>query len=154
MPAPDNQSFSDARIVAGILVTTGLVCALATGTLIGSDDPLFLILGFGVASVMAALVALQTNIWILIPMFWYLTGRLGFAPLPFSVRDIAVLVAFGGFVILFAMRAIRGHAKSEFLDWLVFLNVGYLATVFVRNPAGVSALGSHVVGGRPYLDSL
>jgi hypothetical protein len=154
MPAPDNQNFSDARIVSGILVTTGLIFALATGTLIGSDDPLFLLLGFGVASVMAALVALQTNIWILIPMFWYLTGRIGFAPLPFSVRDITVLLAFGGFVVLFAMRAIRGHAKAEFLDWLVFLNVGYLVTVFVRNPAGVSALGSHVVGGRPYFDSL
>ena len=91
MPVPDNQNLSDARIVSGILVTTGLICALVTGTLIGSDDPSLLILGFGVASVMAALIALQTNIWILIPMFWYLTGRLGFAPLPFSVRDIMVL---------------------------------------------------------------
>ena len=154
MPAPDNQNFSDARIVSGILVTTCLICALAVGTLIGSDDPLFLILGFGAASVIAAIVALQTNIWILIPMFWYLTGKIGFAPLPFSFRDIAVLVAFGGFVVLYAMRAIRGHVKQELLDWLVFLNVGYLVTVFVRNPAGVSALGSHVVGGRPYFDSL
>lgn len=154
MPAPDHQNSSDARIVSGILVTTGLICALITGTLIGSDDPLLLILGFGAAAVMAALVALQTNIWVLIPMFWYLTGRLGFAPLPFSVRDTMVLLAFGGFVVLFAMRTIRTHAKCELLDWLVFLNVGYLAIVFVRNPAGVSALGSHVVGGRPYFDSL
>ena len=120
MPAPDNQNFSDARIVSGILVTTCLICALAVGTLIGSDDPLFLILGFGAAAVMAALVLLQTNIWILIPMFWYLTGRIGFAPLPFSVRDITVLLAFGGFAILYAMRAIRGHVKQELLDWLVF----------------------------------
>src|SRR5271166_5050071 len=138
MPVPDNQDLSDARIVSGILVTTGLICALITGTLIGSDDPLLLILGFGAAAVMAALVALQTNIWVLIPMFWYLTGRLGFAPLPFSVRDTMVLLAFGGFVVLFAMRTIRTHAKCELLDWLVFLNVGYLAIVFVRNPAGVS----------------
>jgi hypothetical protein len=154
MPAPDNQIFSDARVVSGILVTAGLISALTIGTMIGSDDPLYLILGIGVASLMAALVVMQTNIWILIPMFWYLTGRLGFAPLPISLRDVMVLVAFGGFVVLFAMRAVRGHVKPEFLDWLVFLNVGYLVTVFARNPAGVSALGSHVVGGRPYFDSL
>jgi hypothetical protein len=154
MPAPDNQNFSDARIVSGIIVTTALVCALVVGTAIVSDEPLFLILAFGAAAVTIAFVALQANIWILIPIFWYLTGRIGFAPLPFSVRDIAVLVAFGGFVVLFAMRVIRGQVKQELLDWLVFLNAGYLVTVFARNPAGVSVLGSHVVGGRPYVDSL
>ena len=42
----------------------------------------------------------------------------------------------------------------EFLDWIVFLNFGYLITVFVRNPVGLSAMGSAMVGGRPYFDSL
>src|SRR5260370_35413238 len=107
MPAPDNQNLSDARIVSGILVTTGLICALATGTLIGSDNPLFLILGFGIASVMAPLFALQTNIWILIPMFWYLTGRVGFAPLTFRVRYIPGLLSFARLCHLFVTRAMR-----------------------------------------------
>jgi len=130
-----------------------MVCALLLGTSIGGGDLLaFAVLG--VAAVITIVLTLQDRIWVLIPVFWYLPGRLGFLPLPFSVRDLAVLTAFGVFVAFLALRVIRAHGKMEFLDWIAFLNIGYLVTVFVRNPVGLSAMGSGMVGGRPYFDSL
>src|ERR1700730_10331836 len=141
----------DPRITSAIAVAGGIVCALLLGTSIGESGLLPFARVGGVAAITIALT-LQDRIWILIPIFWYLPGRLGFLPLPLSVRDVAVLSAFGVFVVFLALRFIRAEARMELLDWLVFLNIGYLITVFVRNPAGLSAIGSAMVGGRPYFD--
>jgi hypothetical protein len=148
---PGGNSTQDSRITSAIAVAGGIVCALLLGTSIGESGLLPFAL-FGAVAAITIALTLQDRIWILIPIFWYLPGRLGFLPLPLSVRDVAVLSAFGVFVVFLALRFIRAEAKMELLDWLVFLNIGYLITVFVRNPAGLSAIGSAMVGGRPYFD--
>ena len=38
------------------------------------------------------------------------------------------------------------------LDYLIYINLAYLATVYVRNPAGFWAMQTSVVGGRPYFE--
>ncbi|MBV8274959.1 MAG: hypothetical protein JO170_06840, partial [Verrucomicrobia bacterium] len=150
---PSNNSTQDPRVVTAIVVAGGIVGAALLGSSIGEGG----LLAFAVLGAVAAItivLTLQDRIWVLIPVFWYLPGRLGFLPLPFSVRELAVLTAFGVFVVFLALRFLRAEGKMELLDWIVFLNIGYLVTVFVRNPVGLSALGSGMVGGRPYFDSL
>ncbi|MBV8226850.1 MAG: hypothetical protein JO232_16850 [Verrucomicrobia bacterium] len=150
---PSNNSTQDPRVVSAIVVAGGIVGAALLGSSIGEGG----LLAFAVLGAVAAItivLTLQDRIWVLIPVFWYLPGRLGFLPLPFNVRELAVLTAFGVFVVFLALRFLRAEGKMELLDWIVFLNIGYLVTVFVRNPVGLSALGSGMVGGRPYFDSL
>jgi len=150
---PSSNSTQDPRVVSAIVVAGGIVCAALLGSSIGEGG----LLTFAVLGAVAAItivLTLQDRIWVLIPVFWYLPGRLGFLPLPFSVRELAVLFAGGLFVILLCLRSIRAAAKMEFIDWIVFINAGYLITVFIRNPVGLSAMGSAMVGGRPYFDSL
>jgi len=150
---PGSNSTPDSRVTSILLVAGGILCALLLGTSLAEGG----LLAFAVLGAVAAItivLTLQDRIWVLIPVFWYLPGKLGFLPLPFSVRELAVLIAFGVFVLFLALRFIRADAKMELLDWIVFLNIGYLVTVFVRNPVGLSALGSGMVGGRPYFDSL
>jgi hypothetical protein len=149
----NSQSPINTRIVSGIVVAVGIACALLVGFWIGIGDEAFLplLLFFAIVSTGATLLILRERIWVLVPCFWYITGKLG--PSPFSVRELVALIALGGFVIFIALRAVRAKVKTEILDWLVFLNCGYLATVFARNPVGVSALGSGMVGGRPYIDA-
>jgi len=142
----------DARIVSGIAVAVGIVCALLIGSWIGDETILPLLLLLGIVATGAALLILRERMWILVPCFWYITGKLG--PSPFSVRELVVLTAFGIFVVLLALRVIRAKVNTELLDCLALLNCGYLATVYVRNPVGVSALGSGMVGGRPYFDAI
>jgi len=142
----------NARIVSGIVVAIGIVVALLVGFWIGDEEFLLLLLFLAIVATGAGLLILRERIWVLVPCFWYVTGKLG--PSPFSVRELVVLTAFGFFVVFLALRVIRAKVKTEILDWLVLLNCGYLATVFARNPVGVSALGSGMVGGRPYIDSV
>jgi hypothetical protein len=148
-----DNSTQDSRVTSAIVVAGGVVCALLAGTSI-ADGGLLAFAAFGAAAIITIVLMLQSRIWILIPIFWYLPGKLGFLPLPLSVRDLAVLIAFSLFVVFLALRFIRAEAKMELLDWMVFLNIGYLITVFVRNPVGLSTMGSAMVGGRPYFDSL
>jgi hypothetical protein len=150
MLAPDSPM--DARIVSGIAVAVGIVGALLVGSWIGDEAFLPLLLLLGMVATGAALLILRERIWVLVPCFWYITGKLG--PMPFTVRELVVLTTFGVFVVFLALRVIRASVKTELLDWLVLLNCGYLATVFARNPVGVSALGSGMVGGRPYIDAV
>jgi hypothetical protein len=151
MLAPDGDSPMNARMVSGIVVVVGIVVALV-GFWIGDEQYLLLLPFLGVVATGAALLMLRERTWLFVPCFWYLTGRLG--PTPFSVRELAVLTAFGFFLVFIALRVIRAKVKTELLDWLVLLNCAYLATVFVRNPVGVSALGSGMVGGRAYIDAV
>ena len=154
MPGPDSHSPVDARIISAVGVAFGILCALVFGTLAGiaAIAPLLILIG-GVA-VAAVVLALGERIWVLIPIFWYVEGSLVFLPIPFSVRHLTVMLAFGVFMVLLSLRVIRTQLKMESLDWMVLLNCGYLATVYLRNPVGTSAVGSNIVGGRPYFEAV
>ena len=111
-----------------------------------------------VAGVIAAIpvaiifVKLKTNIWVLIPIGWYLSGRLPWLPLPFTVRDLCMMTVIFFFTLFFATRVLPWKRKTGLLDYLIYINLAYLATVYVRNPAGFWAMQTSVVGGRPYFE--
>jgi hypothetical protein len=154
MHGPDSHSPVNARIISAIGMAFGIFCALVVGTLAGIAAIAPLLILFGGIAIVGVVLTLRDRIWILIPIFWYVTGSLGFLPIPFSVRDLTVMLAFGTFMVLLSLRVIRTHVKMEPLDWMVLLNCGYLATVYERNPVGASAVGSNIVGGRPYFEAV
>jgi hypothetical protein len=111
-----------------------------------------------VAGVVAAIpvvvifVKLKTNIWVLLPISWFLTGRLPWLPLPFTVRDLCFMTVIFFFTLFFATRVLPWRRKLSTLDYLIYINLAYLATVFARNPVGFWAIQSSMVGGRPYFE--
>jgi len=56
------------------------------------------------------------------------------------------------FTLFFATRSLPWRRKLSALDYLIYINLAYLATVFARNPVGFFALQSSMVGGRPYFE--
>lgn len=109
---------------------------------------------FGGIAVICVCLWLKTRIWLLIPLCWGLTGKISLLPLPFSVRDLSVLLVTGMFGVLFALKMVRLKSQTGWLEVLVAINVTYVASMFIRHPVGTSAFGSVMVGGRPYFDIL
>jgi hypothetical protein len=56
------------------------------------------------------------------------------------------------FTLFIATRAFPWKRKTSTLDYLIYLNLAYLAIVYVRNPVGFWAMQSSMVGGRPYFE--
>lgn len=142
------------KISAIVISLAGLAVTVLLGSMIGLDVVLPVAALFGVGAILALVLTLRERVWLLLPMFWYLPGSLGFLPLPFSVRELAVLLVFAVFLVFVALRIARTDSRLNFLDLCVLLNLGYLATVYLRNPVGVAAFGSSMVGGRPYFETV
>ena len=130
----------------------GLVLSLLIGASIGQSD-LLAIAAFGLAADIGFVLTLQDRIWTLIPIFWYVTGRLGFLPVPLNLREIAVCLAGAVFIIFLALRSHSSrkdgiHRLDRVFEYWIS---GYGV---YSQPGGLSAMGSALVGGRPYFDLL
>jgi hypothetical protein len=146
------RNISANQIVVWTALVLGLVLALVIGNAVGSSD-MRLVAGLIAAIPVAVIfVKLKTNIWVLLPIGWYLTGRLPWLPVPFTVRDLCFMAVIFFFTLFFATRAFPWKRKTGTLDYLIYINLAYLAIVFVRNPVGVWAMQSSMVGGRPYFE--
>ncbi len=132
----------------------GLLLAAVLGSAVGSSDMRFIAVMLALIPVALVLINLRTNIWVLIPLGWYVGGRLPFLPIPFTVRDMCILMAGVAFTLFFALRVVPWKRKLGTLDYLIFINLAYLVTVYFRNPVGAWAFQSQMVGGRPYFDIL
>jgi hypothetical protein len=130
----------------------GLLLAVLLGSAVGSSDMRFVAAACGLIPLLVILVKLRTNIWVLVPIGWFLSGRLPWLPLPFAVRDLCCMVVILSFAAFVMMRIVPWKRKLGSLDYLVFINLAYLMTVFLRNPVGVWAFQSQMVGGRPYFE--
>ncbi|MGB8356663.1 MAG: hypothetical protein WCD79_22385 [Chthoniobacteraceae bacterium] len=109
-------------------------------------------LGYIAASIVAMIICLtmKTRIWLLIPLAWDLRTQSYLLPLPFGVRDVFILLTFGTFLVYTALKLVRKKPKHDFLDLLLWINILYLLSVYLRNPVGMLALGNDKIGGRPY----
>lgn len=146
------RNISANQIVVWSALILGLLLAVAIGNAVGSSDMRFVAGVIAAIPVAVIFVKLKTNIWVLLPISWYLTGRLPWLPLPFSVRDMAFMTVIFFFTLFFATRALPWRRKLTTLDYLIYINLAYLATVYLRNPAGFWAMQTSVVGGRPYFE--
>lgn len=135
-----------------VVMTVGIGLALYCGKMTGSGQMKMVGLIGTAAFVTALCITLRTRIWLIIPLCWGLIGRIPVTELPFSVRDMAIGVTFGAYLIFYALKLLRTKPSFDLLDFFVILNLVNLVTVFLRNPVGVDWLGSEKVGGRPYFD--
>lgn len=132
----------------------GLLLALYLGSAVGSGDLFTVIVAVGMIPAFIAFVSLKQMIWVLIPVGWYLTGRLGAVPIPLTVQEITSFAAIAAFMLLVVMRQVPGKTSSSLLDKLVYLNVAYIVFVFVRHPVGFFFFQTDQVGGRAYVSVL
>jgi hypothetical protein len=148
------RNVSTNQIVVWSALLLGLVVAVVIGNAVGSSD-MRLAAGLIAAIPVAVIfIKLKTNIWVLLPIGWYLTGRLPWLPLPFTLRDLCFMAVIFFFTLFFATRAFPWKRKLGTLDYLIYINLAYLATVYVRNPVGFWAIQSSMIGGRPYFEIL
>lgn len=141
------------RLGLFLVMGLGILFALFAGNYVAEEDytPIAIVLGGLVA--ITLVFSVGTNAYLLIPMCWPLIGSIHLLPLPFNVRQLAMI--FASVIFISGVIFKRGGGKKvpfDALDLWVWINVGYLVTVFFRNPVGINVLGGDRVGGRPYVD--
>jgi len=144
------QNLSTNQLVGWAALLLGLLVAVVLGGAVGKSDMRMVAGAIALIPVMIVFVKLKTNIWVLLPIGWYLAGSLPWLPLPFTVRDLCFLTVIFFFTLFYATRALPWKRKIGTLDYLIYINLAYLAVVFARNPVGFWAMQSSMVGGRPY----
>jgi hypothetical protein len=132
----------------GALIT--LIVALVLGRSVAEGDYFFIAILFTLVITISIGLGFRTHIWILMVVLWSIPGRFAFLPIPLSIREIGVLMAFGMLLIFYAMKVAPRPAKLNKYDGILFLNLLYLFIVYLRNPAGFLAFQTEIIGGRPY----
>jgi hypothetical protein len=146
------HNISTNQILVWTALLIGLLLAVVIGNAVGSSDMRMAAGLVALIPIVVIFIKLKTNIWVLLPIGWYLTGRLPWLPLPFTVRDLCMMTAIFFFTLFFATRALPWKRETKMLDYLIFINLAYLAIVYIRNPVGFWAMQSSMVGGRPYFE--
>lgn len=141
-------------VVPTIALAVGLGIALGCGYFIGQGDAKFAFTIIAAFLVICFLLLVQRRIWMLIPATWMLGGKVSALPIPFTVAHLCVLLAFGMYLTMMALKVVRFKPKKGIVDIGMLIMLAYVATVYVRNPVGTEALGSDRVGGRPYVDAI
>lgn len=150
----NNKSTGLPRLNFVIPLVLGLAVAFAMGQMAGNGDYTRIALIVVIAVGVIVCLTLKTRIWVLVPLCSSLSGKISVLPIPFSVQELSVMAVFGLFMVFYALKLMpRGH-PSGWLDVFVGANIAYLGTVFIRNPVGVAAFGTTMVGGKPYFGVL
>lgn len=137
-------------IILGLLTLVGLVIAPILGGLVAQGAFFKIGMFAGIALLISVCLTLRSNIWMVIPLCSALTGSIYVLPLPFKVSELAVVLAFGMFLLLYAMKGVPPLSAFNWYDGFMILNVLYLTTVYLRNPAGLLRFQTEIIGARPY----
>lgn len=143
-----NQKIPQLTVVLVSLIGLGLALYMGRGLGQGNIAPAAIIIG-GLAA-MAVYLTLGKNAWMLMVFCWPLGGKISVLPLPFSVHDLGVFAAFAAFLASMIFKKRQNKPLVEKIDVLLWINAAWLGIAFLRNPVGVSAIGSGRVGGQPY----
>ena len=146
-----NHGPINSRSITLIGVTLlGLFAAVLAGRAVASGDFKLLMMGAAAAVAMAIGLGMGKNYWLLIPITFFADGSIGALSLPFSYKEIGIIGAFGLYMFHMAFKKQSFGRKTNAVDFLIWVNVAYLVSVYIRNPVGVLALQTELVGGRPY----
>jgi hypothetical protein len=143
----------DVRFLTAAAVTLGgLAAAVGAGIMVGESNylPIMMALAGGVG--LAVFLFMGRNIWLLIPLCWTLTGKVSALPIPLTVQELAIAAAFSFYLILIVFKKPLHKPKYGLLEGLLLLNLLWVLTLFLRNPVGFAAIGSAMLGGRPYFE--
>ena len=140
-------------VLVTVVTLAGIGFALYLGRLTGQGQNSTLGAVVGLVAIAALCLGAKTRIWVLVPICWPLGGQMYILPLPFSVRDLCVLLVFGMFLLFKALKIVRQKPVYELLDVFVWANLFYVGSVFLRHPVGTDVLGTANVGGKPYFEA-
>jgi len=149
------QSLANAAVGRFILLTSvtlgGLAMSVYFGRAVAQGNFRMLGMIFGAFIAIAIFLAIGRNAYIFLAMAVSMTGSIGILALPFSYQELTIFGCFGITLAFLTFKKLRLETRTSPLDLIVFLNLAYMVTVYMRNPVGFRALGSEMVGGRPYL---
>lgn len=136
-----------------MVMAVGVLFACYAGNFVADEDYTPIVEVIGGLVVICVFFGIGSSMYLLIPICWGLSGKVSALPLPFDVRQIAIIFAS---VIYISSRIFKTENKKgtfETIDIWIWINLGYLVTVFFRNPVGFAAIGGGArVGGKPYVD--
>lgn len=143
------------QILQSVIIVAGCLFAAYAGNYIAEENYFPIAAALGGLLLIMFFFGLGSNVYLLIPICWGLNGQISALPLPFSVRQLVILLASVLFISGLIFKTGRHKAIFESIDLWIWINLFWLATTFSRNPVGVAALGgSERVGGKAYLDVL
>ena len=137
-----------------LVILGGCLFAMYAGNYIAEENyvPIAAVLGIFAAGTF--FFRMGTNMYLMIPVCWGLTGSISILPLPFNVRQLMIILATVLFLAGYIFKVGKPYRVTyEIIDLWIWINLGYLFTVFLRNPVGFAAIGGGGrVGGKPYID--
>jgi len=149
-----SSNINQRSITVFLIAAVGLLVALVAGNWIADEDYTSIGILFGVMAGLLVFFGFGKFGFLLIPICYRLTGQISVLPLPFGVNQLVIMLASLVFISGIIFKREKRPVRFEMIDLVAWINIGYLATVFFRNPVGVRALGSSLVGGKPYIDFL
>ena len=141
------------KLLPIVLIGLGIILAWIAGNSVAVGDYASVAMAL-VIPVFAAIISLGKRIYLLIPICWVMIGTLPFLPIPFNVREITIILGSGLFIQEFIFKS-KSRERSPWtnIDVWIWINIVYIATVFLRNPVGFAFMSSgERVGGKPYID--
>jgi len=140
------------QIITIIVLFVGAILAVLLGSSIGSEDRWMPMIFIGSAIAFVVVTKLGSDLWILIPIFWFWTGKILLLPLPFSIRNIVTLFVIGFTAIALPLGGVKIRGKLNVIDWCVIILILDIGMTFAMNPMGLRSMSSSTVGARPYME--
>ena len=137
-----------------IVITLGLIFAVYTGNSVSDGQTTGAFIVIALLLFLVAIAGLGQRLYLLMLICIGLNGTVAVIPIPLTVRQIVEATASFFFISeLILSRNKLGNKNSNRVDFWIWLNFGYLVTVFARNPVGFNFFGAGArVGGKPYVD--
>lgn len=150
----DPRQSNPVGVVLILVTIAGLIGAVVMGRLVAQNDFIKVGAFFAGAAGIGLVLILGRNVWLLIPLCWPLTGKVQVLPLPLNIQEMAVAAAAGFYILLVVFKKPLHRPQTGWLELWLVMNLAWVATVYVRNPVGVRAFGTEMLGGRPYFEIL
>lgn len=150
------RNITNQQILEFLVILGGCIFAMYAGNYIAEENyvPIAAVLGVLVAGTF--FFKMGTDMYLMIPVCWGLTGSISLLPLPFNVRQLLIIAASVLFIAGYIFKiGYLYKTRIEMIDLWIYLNLCYLFTAFLRNPVGFAAIGGGArVGGKPYIEVL
>jgi len=130
-------------------MAVGLVLTFALAYLLGLGQSRMVVMYVMGFLLLAAVAVLQHRAWVLIPLWWAVTGQTMVFPVPISMRELSILFAATAYITYRITAHDRTRPGWMLVDTLVVCNVAWLAITYARNPVGLRVLGAETIGARP-----
>jgi hypothetical protein len=150
-----SQNIDIKKLGTFVIIGLGILFAFLAGNYVADEDYVALFAVIGGVTAASIFFGLGRRLYLLIPICWGLTGKIGVLPIPFSIAQLVIIASAAYFIADIIFQKKTEKAPFETIDLWIWINLLYLVTVFFRNPVGFAFLGSgDRVGGMPYVNIL